>query len=286
MLLHLVGAACIAFVPSGSGLSDKGNPSFSPEAEDEPETLGIRRSSHVTMTWIGYEDPTPHSARRSETEQALQSKGAESPAPEPTAAMPSDSPEPPSPAASRPVLPTPDPMSDPGSPIVADVPETPDLDEPLPAETEGDATVTAPPQDAPPATPGGEPVPAGGGNNAEREAVATALDGVLDVTPGKPASREGLEIITDFIRLPMTLRLKRAPRPPVMRFSFDRSGAASRVVLATTEAGEIRSTGYADLDEALITEVYRWRAAGASIEALSEQPPGSVVVVEIRVLLK
>lgn len=72
-------AAAMAAIVTATHASHPGEADAARQAQSEPDPdrqdpeeikLGVDRSSAVTLTWIGFEEATPHEARRSEVDQA------------------------------------------------------------------------------------------------------------------------------------------------------------------------------------------------------------------------
>ena len=115
------------------------------------------------------------------------------------------------------------------------------------------------------------PAPAGGGapasstpdrgNQADREALATAIEKAVDYRPGRPLVNQGVEVKTVRPRFAKFTRLSARPENLVVRLRFTGAGIV--------ESHEIlRSTGEPDVDRSTLDALYQWTAKGPAIEAL------------------
>jgi len=237
------------------------------EPPEDRTPLGIDRSRHVTLTWVGFEEPTPHEARKSETVQSQETPNAGAPTarPEPGPAPPENEAQPAPTERAEPVdaAPRPDALSQPAPEDAQDEP---------PAERQ--------PDPAPP-TPAATPDTGLPGIESDRETVATSVDDPMEIDPGKPAAREGLRIITRYIKWPETLVGR--PRSPVVEVWFGTDGKPKDVRYARDpESGRVLDTGSHDIDEILRTEIYRWRAEGDAIDDLGA---GERLKIVLRILM-
>lgn len=253
---------------------------------EEAVRLGIEESAADTPNWLGFEEPTEHRAEESTTDQpalAINSgaPGESAPAPEalpsPEAEEPPEAPEPaepaeaiaaaPSdPAAGSPTPRTPDQLS----PDIAAMLETlqPLAEQLARAATEIRAQLSRPRPAAPASA--GDP-----GERSDRDSVATAMEGSIDVVPGRPAAGKGLTIKTVRPRWRHTTLMTSWPDNPVVIIRFLRNGT---VYEADFEAG--KGTGYAAVDGPLLDAVYAWKAEGAALDRL---PPGEDATLEVRI---
>lgn len=314
--LHALVVAGSLFAPSPSSAGAAPSPP-SPQAPP-PVRLGIQESDHVTLTWLGFQEPLPHDARRAETEQPLLALAQPEPAAAPEAAQPAapDTPEtpadvraeqPPPPAEAMPVeTPPTEPATEARQP------------EPAPAEAmnpaawlasaadgllpilERMAAATAPsnpaagpsnPRSAPtptseagPADP--KPAPAESAaseaeaqpGNAEAEAEATSKKDPITWKPGQTAAAEGLEITT---RLPAKLSIPAELLSARIRPVFDISFARDG---SAKLVEVVRSSGNVNVDEPWVSALYRWRAKGPALDALDPGDPDAVVTIQIQIL--
>jgi hypothetical protein len=282
-----------------------------PEAAEAPIRPGIERSRQVTINWLGFEDPTPHSATPSEVDQAALS---------PEAPGVPDVPEPielaETPVEAPAEAPTPDAESVEISEALADAPT---LDLPAKAAAaeaarvlavsaeraeavaarawrtigraaagaqealaEFEARVQAAAEEA--ATAGAPPQPSPGENPSsrpsEKQADAASRERVVDVEPGRPAAAEGLDITTVRPRWSVTTRISAVPRNPVVRIEFRRSGLVAK---ASFLPGQ--DTGHRDVDGPLLDAIYAWTARGPALDALPPEDPEATAVITMRIVL-
>ncbi|TVQ61435.1 MAG: hypothetical protein EA378_08670 [Phycisphaerales bacterium] len=318
---HVVIAACLAspllWASAGSAGAWSGPPEPPNPDEDDRTRLGIERSRTVTLTWLGYEDPEPHFAPWSETEQAAltptpgEPGDPGSPGPlAPSAASPDASPPtPPAPATnpSEEATPTPTPAT--GETEPSTVPVEPDVHfldaelllptvkpggevRPAPPRPAREASERDPSPDTPPSPPM-PPTPTGGGGGgsggergdpSDRASEAVSNEPTLVVDPGRPAAAEGLELLTDHIRWRRVDQHLARPRNPTIAITFDANGRPSLVEFVPDARGIRQSTGHRGIDETLINGVYRWRARGERIDQLQAEG-GEGVRIVLRVLL-
>ena len=237
-------------------------PPTPPDPPHDRPPLGIDRSRHVTLTWVGFEEPTPHQATESETEQSQET---------PHAGTPSRRPEPSPASAPADAQPAPSRHSEPAD--AAPRPVTPEQiapEEPVPEATEPSESTPAARSDA------GAP-----GIESDRETVATSVNDPMEIDPGEPAAREGLRLITRYIKWPETLIAR--PRNPVVEVWFGADGRPKDVRYARDpESGRVLDTGSDEVDEILRTEIYRWRGEGHAIDDLRG---GDRLRVALRILM-
>lgn len=262
------------------------------EHERPPVRLGIERSRAVTMTWLGFEVPTEHAARQSEVEQSAMSPSpapARDPAPAPEVAEASD---PSAESAARParVVIAVRSLAQSIGERAAEVAQIAEsaiavgLEEAaalaLDAATQESETAASATPAEPESVAGGAP-----GEEEPKESPATSLDQAIRVVPGKVAAGQGLEIFTQRPRWPLTTLALRAPRNPVLRITF---GPGGRVVDArfAKEGSRELSTGFSDVDEPLLTAVYRWTARGKALDELPAEDPEAGVTVNLRIILQ
>lgn len=295
------------------------SPSMDDRAREDEERvrLGIERSRAVTLTWLGFEEPEPHFAPLSETEQAAMTPTPGSPGEPGTPGLPAPSPSPSptelaeaAPPEARPSESAPAETPEEGAgEATAAVPIEPDahfLDadillptaKPSPALRQPAARPSDNPEperespETPPA-PATPPVPSGGGGGGEggepgepsdRASDAVSNEPTLVVEPGRPAAAEGLEILTDHIRWRRVDQHLAMPRNPTIAITFGPDGRPSLVEFVPDARGIRQSTGHRNVDETLINGVYRWRAQGARIDHLRRHG-GPEVRIVLRILL-
>lgn len=304
MVLSLAVHAVAGLALAGAWRWDGGNPlridasevvQEEPEHERPPIRLGIERSNTVTMTWLGFATPTEHSARQSEVEQSALSATpapAITPAPDPA---PSESVRaesaPEASARSSRVLVAVRSLAQTIGERAVEVAQIAEqaiavgLEDAAAAilvEASGaDSTAT-------PTTTSGETSaePSGSpGLQAPKESPPTALDSAIRVVPGKVAAGQGLEIFTQRPRWPLTTLALRAPRNPVLQITFGPDGRVTDARFARDGQREL-STGFSDVDEPLLTAVYRWTARGKALDELPADDPKAGVTVNLRIILQ
>lgn len=123
------------------------------------------------------------------------------------------------------------------------------------------------------------PVGPGGsspGQQSERESDASAIEPDPEVRPGMPWAGEGLEVFTRRIELSLFSRSTRAFRSPLLKVTFDRSGAVTNIEI-------LESSGSPDVDDSTRNSVYKWTARGTQLEDLA---PGAGLSMNFRILLR
>lgn len=286
--------------------------------ETEPDVkLGIEESQASTMTWIGYEDYQEHMAALSEVEQAAFQTTPTGAQPAPAADA---QPQPPQEVAEAPQgEPPPEPPKPPdpieeieswmeahleGPGPVAGDPTRPDakpaaiedvlekLDEMLTEETKPDEQPKKPVeaaaqqpqqepkeqvQDAPPSPetpqPAGEP---GEQSDLESQATSTVDVPIDKLRLGHPFAAQGLRLKPRRPVFTPLVLLTAAPANPRVELRFRRDGVVAHVRF-------LQRTGDPRIDEALESSLYRWRAAGKKLAALSGN---ETIAIEIRILLR
>lgn len=269
-----------------------------PPQEDRVR-LGVERSDASTITWLGFEEPTPHEAPEADLEQAAldiararrladQLQRAAASAPRTTAAPAGvDLPE----AEDRPadIVAGPE-APQPQSPGEAEIQREQTGEEP-PAET-AQADQGRPVPEQPDSQPGqGESGEADAAENAaptpddentgaaEKDASARALKKPVKVNPGRPVAAEGLDIRTVRPRWSHTTLLTSRPRSPVIRVYFNREGKVDRAVFE-------RNTGNRFVDQPLMNAVYAWTARGEALNDLTKEGEGSTLEIIFEISLR
>lgn len=314
LLLHAAAlAALVTFHEQSSPrIHPEATNPFPPSPDQELSRLGVERSEHATINWIGFADPTPHKALPSEIEQAALSLA---PIGEPVPS-PSQAPSPdaePRPAQSEPTQPAAAPPQSAGGqappmseePWTIEQPESPNPDFlPIPSETPSETreaeseqnpeptpelnpTSTDTPEPAPPIPDGG---PAGAddqpGLPSDRESSPTALEMAMSLNDwGKPAAGEGIEVIPQRPRWGPTVVSLAWPRNPTVIIEFGRDGHA-RAVRFAQQGDRVLDTGSSEVDRVLINTLYNWRARGEKIDALTEEGPGSRFTIRMHIRLR
>lgn len=268
----------------GAGVLDRHSDSSRPpilKPQASTIRLGISESTVETLTWLGFQTPTPHEAIQSEVEQAAFALASfsvraavqsQSPGPtpmgliEPSASSQSLSSQARSPRA----------IADAESKAPAFEVEIGPIDPPAMVESLAVATPKGKP------TPSDEARAEDGqgasgqtsaeqaqasetrrdGTPSEKESPATSPTSPLRVQPGKPAAAQGLEIQT---RVPPELtiptRLLAGDRRAVYMVSFSKDGTVKTARIT-------RTSGNVELDQAGLNAMYRWTASGEPLENL------------------
>lgn len=299
---HLAAAGVLAV--GGERLPVVGIPP-TPPAPEERLRLGIEQSEASTITWLGFEEPTPHEAPQANIDQAAfaiaaaerladQVQMAASRAPEAiealaaavaaeqarlAEAMPSglELPEMLREAgdliAARPEA---SPIAPDAQPRpAADSPANPSPDRSPAAGAAGQATAgegNAPESAAPRQDPDAD-------GEADRDSPARSSKPTVKVTPGRPVAAEGLDIQTVRAKWTHTTLLTTRPKNPVIRVFFRRDGAVERAVFE-------RSSGTKFVDEPLLNAVYQWKARGKALEALTAEGEGSTIEIVFEIGLQ
>ena len=237
-------------------------------------TLGIERSEAVTISWIGFQDPTPHRAVQASVDQAQVSPQA---------------------GAMRELMQAAPAAAAQASEAVQEVVQA--LRSRLEASTErmelaakraeqqraaDEAAERArqaseaqrAQQQAEAGSPGDAAVP------DDREAQATSTNPPLSYTLGQPVAREGLRIRTVIPRFDATTRLtdlRALTRKPVVAVTFGRDGAVldARILPGT-------ASGRRSVDEPILNAVFQWRATGEDLDSIPVSTPPKGLTVEIR----
>ncbi|USN99032.1 MAG: hypothetical protein H6810_12930 [Phycisphaeraceae bacterium] len=322
-----------------------------PLPSDERVRLGLERSDHATINWIGFADPTPHKAIKSDIEQAALStaplgrpteaqaapsteqlteqrsepaeakpaaeaqpdqpaeKAAEDATPaDPSANVQAEAPPEESPRkASPPTLPTDDPWRRTREPdastefLPPPAPIRPDAADPKPTDQPAEATRAEPEPEATPKTqrqPSARPAttpsntagPTGAddmpGQVSDRQSTPTAREMAMTLKDwGKPAAGEGIEVMPRRPQWGATVYSLAWPRNPTVIIEFGRDGHVRKASFATVD-GRLRNTGSAEVDRILINTLYNWTAKGERISSLTEDGPGSRIVIRMDIKLR
>jgi len=136
LAVHIGAAGVLAWAIDADALAHAAT-----EQRDNPPEVGIERSDHVTLTWIGFEQPTPHDAPKAKVDQPFETRDA---APSSSQGMPkSDEPSPEaSEAVTETVSPEPStesPEDEPRSPAATEPSESQVADDSPASETDGRA---------------------------------------------------------------------------------------------------------------------------------------------------
>ena len=231
--------------------------------------LGIERSPHRTIAWLGFIDPSEHLAPDREVEQSALS-------PLPPAALVAD------PAAARSAAvarllsematragPAIDRWYEPRrEALIAILQAAAGVLQAQAAELEPGEPVVV---QVPPVTPAIE---------SPKEADASAKDEPLEYRNGRVAAGEGLDITTVRPRWALSTRITASPGNPVVIVEFARDGRVRSAVF------EGLGSGFDSVDGPLLDAIYAWRAKGERLEALPQDDPDAVLTVRIRVHLR
>lgn len=147
-----------------------------------------------------------------------------------------------------------------------------------------------PPADASPATSDARSnaQPPGGGSTGDRpfeksdkDVDPSSLDDPIEVRPGRPLAAKGLEIKTVPLDLTTLSRRFTWTTNPVVIVKFGRDGT---VIHADFVRGQ--TAGSPEWNNALLSAMYRWRAAGEELKKLPRNNPEAGVEVQFRILLR
>lgn len=262
-------------------------------------TLGIEESRHITVTWLGMAEATPHEAPQSEVEQMALTLAppARAQAVPSVPEMPPIEIEAPAEPDKTPIPPTLAPPPNPGRLIrtaadplarmIARVPaiiarlEAMRLEQAVPPRpaTPGDSSAEVAARDttAEEPDPDTADVPDRPGRSSDRESPATARTRTVLVRPGQVIAGQGLRVKTRVGVFSIPTRLLGSRRRPIFRLSFDRLGVVRQVEL-------VRSSGNPNIDEPWISALYGWTAAGTDLDALPEDDPKARVTILVELL--
>lgn len=229
----------------------------------QPIRVGIDRSLARTLTWLGFEHPSPHEAPLASVEQALFEMGDTNQTPGGKAGAMGEGDQAPSlassmPEPSRPLVP----ISEARAPEHARIP-VPDL------AAQPALAVAIPGPHAQAIAKGpksrAHESPSEGNLSAsasDRQSPASSLTRPLQVRPGRPVAMQGLTIRT---RVPpefsIPTSLLAGGRRPVYAVSFGADGTVKMVRIA-------RSSGDPNVDEPGRNALYAWTAEGEALEHL------------------
>ncbi|MFG0274223.1 MAG: hypothetical protein ACF8QF_04115 [Phycisphaerales bacterium] len=290
VVAHLGAAAVLAV--NGSMMPVIGAPPPAPALEPDRQRLGIERSDASTITWLGFEEPTPQQAQQADVEQAqfaiaaaerlaTEVQRAASEAPRAISALTEAMAREAARQSAASGVEIPD-ASAPAPDLIVGAPEPKPQ---TPGETSEREAAEASPQAAEQAGEGdasedGAPIvdPENDGQN-DRDSPARSLEAPVKVEPGKPVAAEGLEIQTVRAKWTHTTLLTSRPKNPVIRVFFDREGRVAKAVFE-------RSSGAKYVDEPLLNAVYQWRAKGDALADLTPEGEGSMIEVVFEIGLR
>lgn len=272
LVLHAGAAALL----SSSTAAASGFDARLPTPDAAEVTPGIAASDAVTVSWIGFAQPSPHSAPEADSDQAQVSPDAGEAAQQVTqAAQPTiaDAAEQAVGQAADAIRERVAPVLERGT-VLAEALRDQAIVAARRQEAEAAAARAAEARQARESAEGSrEALP------DERDAAATAKTPELVYRAGQPLARAGLQIATvrpTFDAATRALDLRAARRQPVVLISFGRNGRVSDVTFANG------GTGFRSIDEPIKTAVYRWTARGADLDALPANDPDAAVTVRIR----
>lgn len=290
---HLIGAIAIS---SGAfrSATRPDTPSSQPDQEESRLRPGVDHSQAVTISWIGFEQPTPHQAQLAETDQPALARGpAPTPSPEPAAPTTPNSPPPsqaPAPASLTdtaqaqpiPLLPPPPHTLDEllaqlqeQRPAPSRTPAPPSTTPAPPTTTPSPADPSPPSPEAAP-TPLENPAPPGGG---PREASPTSRKKPIEIDPGQPVAVEGIQIDTVAPKFTTITRLTVSPKNPLIRITFSTAGKVVRAEI-------LESSRYKDVDRPVLDAIYQWKAKGAKLDELRTKDPAQQIEFDFRIVLR
>ncbi len=311
LLIHAGGFALLMVGTGGLGGVAR-LPVALPSAEAETDELrpGIEQSRQVTINWLGFEDPTPHSATPAETEQAALSPAAlgdpEAVEPvlevaeaarivepqaetSPTVSEETSVSESQEQAAEVPEALILDPGGEAAAAVLAVEREIPEATSRLfrtlsrAASRAQEAFAQARERMEAGAAASGVPVRPGELRDAivsEKEADATSRERIVEWEPGRPPAVEGLDIRTVRPRWTVTTKITAVPRNPLVRMEFRKNGTVARAFYLEGE-----DSGYPAVDGPLLDAIYAWTAKGRALEALPADDPEIVVPITMRIML-
>ncbi|MCA9282159.1 MAG: hypothetical protein H6812_13840 [Phycisphaeraceae bacterium] len=283
-----------------------------PLAIDPPDLLdevrpGIEESDAMVISWIGYDEPTPHSADPAEFDQPALTLDAGAPPSPPMVEAPEPTPAP-SPvaeseaaaetfaqamrilgaqasdgaqmveqigrefreAARQSARPLRELLAQLMRPV--EVPQPTKVAEKPPSESDiPPAETTAPPAEGGPGDPG---------IDADKESTPVSIAKVpIELRKvGNPLAAAGLEIKTVRPRFTHYTTLTVSPHDPLIRVEFNRAG---KVVSASL----LESSGHKDVDNPILDAIYQWTAAGKPLESLNPDSSPATIAIEFRIVL-
>lgn len=257
-----IGAAYLCF---GGDRRDVPSPELERQVPD-PIRPGIESSRTMTISWIGFERSTPHSAAAAEVEQAQVSPDAGAVAQQAAA----DAAEAIAHAGGSVTQ-----FADRLAALASGVAQGADV-----ARSRHEAKQAA--ERAKQASEARRSQPKADTPTLpdDRQADATSTEPHLVYAPGKPLARAGLRIRTVRPIFDVTTRIVELPharRRPVVSVTFLRDGS---VLKASFLPG--RSTGIDSIDEPILTAVFRWIASGSDLDAIPSEPQNAGLTLTIR----
>ncbi len=270
-----VAASGFVRVPTVGTMSRVARVTPSPAEPPKPVVkLGIDDGINDGLSWLGFKEETPHQGLPAPVEQAAMTPAPGTPAPpSKPQAVPAISPQ-----ATPPLISS------------RQVQEAAQVLSDLGAKLSQAKKATPPAPDAPPASStsqsnsGANAQSANAGLPADKEAVGTSVKSALQVKLGQVAAADGLDIQTKSPTWSMTTLLTKRPANPTIQITFGANGRVIRASFATT-GQRIHNTGWAEVDEPLLSAVYSWTARGKRLAELTSRDPSGEVTIVITVLL-
>ncbi|MBL8763085.1 MAG: hypothetical protein JNM07_02305 [Phycisphaerae bacterium] len=104
----------------------------------------------------------------------------------------------------------------------------------------------------------------------DRESDASSIRLVTDRRRlGAPVALQGLSIATTKAEFSRFTRLAASPRNPIFEIVFDRKGIVKSIK-------PLRTSGWKDIDEPLLSSIFAWRASGRVLDELPGGPDATV----------
>ena len=282
-------------------------PPEEPEALPQTVRLGLTDATANTLTWLGFQEATEHSAPLGRTDQSAMTINPAGPQARPD--RPAGAQEP---AQSPAVAAQPSPadlLQQPQDRQAADVAQAmaelrqraAELSEELQAASPNPAPkpeagqrqpeAPKPPEPKPspqPSTPAPSAAPGEGGGlpgiQSNKESIAVAIKQAPSVRPGQVAAAQGLEIQTRVPRWTVTTLMTLKPRNPTVLITFRRDGTVKNVEFARASGIEY-STGHEAWDQPLLNAIYGWTAKGKPLSELDPSDSESELTILMNILL-
>lgn len=282
------------------------------EREATPDEIrpGVESSDAMVISWIGFEDPTPHSATPSDYDQPALALDSGAPAAAPMIESPAPTPTPEPSANATPAQQAESieramrivgAQVEQGATLIADAGEDfRDAAEasleplrqllarlmrpsPKPTARTAEAETSDPVPAAEPSEQTQSPADGGQGDPgvpADRESAPVSIANVpIEMRElGNPLAAAGLDIKTVRPRFTHYTRLTVLPDDPLIRVEFDRTGKVVKAEL-------LESSGHRNVDNPILDAVYRWSASGKPLETLEGEGSPATIPIEFRIVL-
>ena len=278
LAVHLGVGAFMALEPSADAALVDVAPR--PPVRLPPLTLGRSHSEHKTLTWIGFEEPSPHEAAFAEFEQAAMDPNP--PAPAPTTAAVAVAVEPPVGAPRAMTAEQVQQVIDQAERFAATLgrefnsaasqarSSTRALSELMRAVGTPDMESGSPDTPVETAQPQVSPT-TDSGNAEEQESDGTSTTEPTKIQMGKPAVAQGLFIRTVRPSFRYITRATARPSDPVVKVEIRADGTVEHVHIE-------RSSGNEHVDRAITDAVFMWTAEGDRLEMLGEDETTSILI--------